>query len=99
MKLPQIISRRRMSKEQRDQQKQAGKQMGMVSNIMMIMILVMGFTMPVMMSIYWIASALVGLFQSLIMHYFNNANRGKSGRYKVKTVKEEHAQIPKGRKV
>ncbi len=99
MKLPQIISRRRMSKEQRDQQKQAGKQMGMVSNVMMIMILVMGFTMPVMMSIYWIASALVGLFQSLIMHYFNNANRGKSGRYKVKTVKEEHAQIPKGRKV
>lgn len=95
MKLPQIINRRRMSDEARKQQKQTGKQARMMTNIMMIMILVMGFFMPVTMSIYWIASAIVGIVQSLIMHRFNNANKDKKGKYKVKKV-EERATIPQG---
>ena len=61
----------------------------------MIMILVMGFTMPVVMSIYWIASAAVGMLQSYLMHKLNNGN--KSGKYKVKKEETKYT-IPQGYK-
>ena len=92
MKLPQILNRKRMSSDAKKQQ----KQMGMMSNIMMIMILVMGFFMPITMSIYWIASAIVGVTQSLIMHKLNNGN--KKGKYKVKKAESEPIKIPQGYK-
>ena len=63
---------------------------------MMIMILVMGFMMPVTMSIYWVASAVVGMIQSVIMHRINNGN--KKGKFKVKTADREVAKIPQGYK-
>lgn len=93
MKLPQILNRKRMTEEAKKQQKQAG----MMSNVMMIMILVMGFMMPVTMSIYWIASAVVGVAQSLIMHKLNNANKDGNGKYKVKK-EEKPITIPQGYK-
>lgn len=92
MKLPQILNSKRMTREAKQQQ----KQMGMVSNIMMIMILVMGFMMPVTMSIYWIASAIVSIIQALIMHKLNNSS--KTGRYKVKKAEEKPITIPQGYK-
>lgn len=91
MKLPQILNKKRMSEEAKKQQKQTS----MMTNVFMIMILVMGFTMPVVMSIYWIASAAVGMLQSYLMHKLNNGN--KSGKYKVKKEEVKHS-IPQGYK-
>ena len=93
MKLPQIMNRKRMTREAKQQQ----KQMGMMSNVMMIMILVMGFMMPVTMSIYWIASAVVGTAQSFIMHKFNNGNK-KGGKFKMKRADTAPTKIPQGYK-
>ena len=92
MKLPQLMNRKRMTREAKQQQKQTST----MTNVMMIMILVMGFMMPVTMSIYWIASALVGVVQSVIMHHVNNGN--KNGKYKVKQVERETVRIPQGYK-
>ena len=92
MKLPQIMNRKRMTREAKQQQ----KQMGMMSNVMMIMILVMGFMMPVTMSIYWIASAIVSIIQSIVMHKLNNSS--KTGRYKVKKAESDPITIPQGYK-
>jgi YidC/Oxa1 family membrane protein insertase len=92
MKLPQILNRKRMTREAKQQQKQTS----MMTNMMMIMILVMGFMMPATMSIYWVASAVVGMIQSIIMHKVNNGS--KNGKYKVKTAEREVAKIPQGYK-
>lgn len=91
MKLPQIMNKKRMSEEA----KKAQKQTSMMTNIMMIMILVMGFMMPVTMSVYWIASAVVGMIQSVIMHKLNNGNK-KGGKFKMKKAKTEPTKIPQG---
>ena len=64
---------------------------------MMIMILVMGFMMPVTMSVYWIASALVGVLQSVLMHYMNNSNKNGKGKFKLKK-EEKPIPIPQGYK-
>ena len=93
MKLPQIMNRKRMSEEAKKQQKQTN----MMSNMMMIMILVMGFMMPVTMSVYWIASALVGVLQSVLMHYMNNSNKNGKGKFKLKK-EEKTITIPQGYK-
>ena len=91
MKLPQMLNKKRMSEEAKKQQKQTS----MMTNVFMIMILVMGFTMPVVMSIYWIASAAVGMLQSYLMHKLNNGNKG--GKYKVKKEETKYT-IPQGYK-
>lgn len=93
MKLPQIMNRKRMSEAAKKQQKQTN----MMSNVMMIMILVMGFMMPVTMSVYWIASALVGILQNVLMHYMNNSNKNGKGKFKVKK-EEKPITIPQGYK-
>ena len=91
MKLPQIMNKKRMT----DAAKQAQKQTNMMTNIMMIMIFVMGFMMPVTMSIYWIASAVVGMVQSVIMHHFNNGSK-KGGKFKMKRADTAPTKIPQG---
>lgn len=91
MKLPQIMNRKRLTEEARKSQGQAN----MMSNVMMIMILVMGFFMPVLMDIYWIASAIVSTVQALIMHKLNNKS-GKKGQFKLKKAERERATIPQG---
>lgn len=91
MKLPQMLNKKRMSEEAKKQQKQTS----MMTNVFMIMILVMGFTMPVVMSIYWIASAAIGMLQSYLMHKLNNGNKG--GKYKVKKEETKYT-IPQGYK-
>lgn len=91
MKLPQMLNKKRMSEEAKKQQKQTS----MMTNVFMIMILVMGFSMPVVMSIYWIASAAIGMLQSYLMHKLNNGNKG--GKYKVKKEETKYT-IPQGYK-
>ena len=71
MKLPQWIQKARtknvkkMSKNPA-QDKQA-KQMKWFSNIMLIMIVIMGFSLPAAMGVYWFIGALISIAQTLIM--------------------------------
>ena len=62
----------------------------MMSWVMLVMIIVMGFSLPVAMAIYWIISALISLTQSLIMSSINNKDKknGKDGFANYKTVKK-----------
>ena len=59
----------------------------MVSNVMMIMIIFMGFTLPVGMAIYWFISAIISLAQSLIVRAIGKAKKPKSQYAKYKTKK------------
>ncbi len=68
-------------------QEQNNKQMNMVSNIMMIMIIVMGFTLPVAMAVYWVISALIALAQSLIIRSISKRKIKDKGYTKYKTKK------------
>ena len=92
MKLPQILNSKKMTPEAKKTQTQTG----MITNVMMIMILFMGFMMPITMSIYWIASALVSLAQNLIMHNLNNGSN-KKGKFKLKRD-DKVIDIPQGYK-
>lgn len=47
-------------------QKNQGK---MMSNVMFIMIIVMSFTLPAAMGVYWFAGAIISIAQTLIVHY------------------------------
>ena len=41
-------------------------QMKMMSNVMLIMIIVMGISLPSAMGVYWLVSALISIIQTLI---------------------------------
>lgn len=95
MKMPQFINRKRMTPEAKKMQKSTS----FITYIFLVMILIMGFTMPATMSIYWIASAIVSISQTLIMHKVNGDNKnkgGKGGKYKVKKVEKKYT-IPQGK--
>ncbi len=70
MKVPQWINKRKMKKVARlgvnPAQKQQNKTMNIVSYVMLIMIIVMGFTLPAAMGVYWLVGAIFSLAQSLI---------------------------------
>ncbi len=89
-KLPMWLQRRDAKKETNKIGKnpaadQSQKQMNMISNVMMIMIIFMGFTLPVGMAIYWFISAIISLSQSLIMRKITKNKRNKSNFTKYKT--------------
>ena len=71
MKLPQWMQKarskniKRLSKNPAED-KQA-KQMKWFSNIMLIMIIVMGFSLPAAMGVYWFIGAIISVVQTLIM--------------------------------
>lgn len=66
-------------------QDQSNKQMNMISNVMMVMIIVMGFTLPVAMALYWVISALISLAQSMIIRAITKKKReNKFSKYKTK---------------
>ena len=48
------------------------KQMKWVSWIMTIFIIIMGFTLPAAMGVYWFAGALFSIMQTLILHFVMN---------------------------
>lgn len=90
-KLPMWLQKREQNKAPKlgknPAQDQSGKQMNMVSNVMMIMIIFMGFTLPVGMAIYWFISAIISLAQSLIVRAIGKAKKPKSQYAKYKTKK------------
>jgi YidC/Oxa1 family membrane protein insertase len=71
MKLPQWMQKARTKNVKRltknpAEDKQA-KQMKWFSNIMLIMIIVMGFSLPAAMGVYWFIGAIISIVQTLIM--------------------------------
>ena len=82
MKIPQYLQKKRQSKTQKlvknpsaDQQQ---KTMSMVNNVMLIMIIVMGFSLPVSMCIYWFITSLIALGQSfLVQKITSNSTKKK----------------------
>ena len=70
MKLPQWIAKAKAKKVARlgvnPAQKQQNRTMNIVSYAMLIMIVIMGFTLPAAMGVYWFVGALFSLAQSLI---------------------------------
>lgn len=92
MKLPQLLNKNRISEEAKKMQKSTS----MMTYIFLFMILIMGFTMPATMSIYWIASSIVSAAQTLIMHSVNGVKGSKGKKYKVKKVEKKYT-IPQGK--
>ena len=70
MKVPQWIQKRKAKKVaslgKNPAQQQQNRTMNIVSWVMLIMIIFMGFTLPAAMGFYWFVGALVSLAQSLI---------------------------------
>ena len=62
-------------------------QMKIMNIVMLVMIIFMGFSLPVAMAIYWTISALISLTQSLVMSAINNKKTDKKDFAKYKTKK------------
>ena len=82
MKIPQYLQKKRQAKQQKlvknPSMEQQQKTMDMVNNIMLVMIVVMGFSLPVSMCIYWFITSLISLGQSfLTQKLISNANKKK----------------------
>lgn len=89
MKLPQYLQKKKAAKVQKLGKNPAAeknqKTMNMVSNIMVVMIIVMGLTLPVAMGIYWFIGALISLAQSFIMQaILARKEKPKTAKYKSK---------------
>ena len=73
MKIPQWIAKARTKKVARlgknPAQTQQNRTANIISYVMIIMIIVMGFTLPAAMGVYWLVGALVSLAQSLIIQF------------------------------
>ncbi len=54
------------------------KQGKMMSNVMFIMIIVMSFTLPSAMGVYWFAGAIISIAQTLIVHYVMKGKKKKN---------------------
>ncbi|NCA97334.1 MAG: membrane protein insertase YidC [Bacteroidia bacterium] len=71
MKLPQWMQKSRTKNVKRLSKNPASdkqsKQMKWFSNIMLIMIIVMGFSLPAAMGVYWFIGAIISIVQTLIM--------------------------------
>ncbi len=76
MKLPQRLQKSRMDKVTKlgksPAETSSQKQMKWVSWIMTIFIIIMGFTLPAAMGVYWFAGALFSIMQTLILHFVMN---------------------------
>ena len=76
MLLPQHLAKLRAKPVEKTKKspaaEQSASQTQMMSWVMLVMIVVMGFSLPVAMAIYWIISAIISLTQSLIMSSLNN---------------------------
>jgi membrane protein insertase Oxa1/YidC/SpoIIIJ len=74
MKLPMWFQKQAQSKVAHTVKSNAAQssqsQANMVSNVMFIMIIVMGFSLPSAMGIYWFIGALISLAQTLLTRRF-----------------------------
>lgn len=81
MKLPQRLQKSNMKKVEKlgksAAETSAQKQMKWVSWIMTIFIIIMGFTLPAAMGVYWFAGALFSIIQSTIMHFVMSKRKTK----------------------
>ena len=90
MKVPQWRQNRLQKNTQKlgknPAQDQQNKTMKMVSNIMVIMIIIMGLSLPIAMGIYWFITALIALGQTLLTQKLaERANKkAKYAKYKTK---------------
>ena len=79
MKVPQWIQKARTKKVARlgknPAQSQQNKTMTIFSYVMLVMIIVMGFTLPAAMGFYWFVGALISLLQTLITQVLMNRKR------------------------
>lgn len=70
MKIPQWIQKAKNKKIARlgvnPAQKSQNKTMNIISYVMLVMIIVMGFTLPAAMGVYWFVGAIFSLVQSLV---------------------------------
>jgi len=73
MMIPNWLNKRRMKKVEKlgvnPAQDQNNKTMKITQWVMTIVIILMGFTLPSAMGVYWLAGALFSAAQSLIMHF------------------------------
>ncbi len=81
MKLPQWITKKKTQKISRmgvnPAQNQQNRTMNIVSYAMLAMIIVMGFTLPAAMGVYWFVGAIFSLAQSLITQAILGKNKYK----------------------
>lgn len=81
MKIPQWISKARMKKVARlgknPAQTQQNRTANIVSYVMIIMIIIMGFTLPAAMGVYWFIGAIISLAQSLIIQFLFVGRKSK----------------------
>ncbi len=88
MKLPMIMQKQRTKNVEKLGKNPAAEKnastMKWVNNIMMIMIIVMGFSLPVGMAIYWFIGALISIAQTLIIQHINNRKSSNTIKYKNK---------------
>ena len=81
MKIPQWITKARTKKVARlgknPAQTQQNRTANIISYAMIAMIIVMGFTLPAAMGIYWFIGALLTLAQSLIIQFIFNGKKHK----------------------
>ena len=81
MKLPQWLNKKKQSKLK--QKQKAPSTTNIIMYFFLIMIVVVAWSLPVAMSVYWIASSLFSVFQTFLMKWID------------KPVKEEHIDISK----
>ena len=81
MKVPQWIQKAKTKKVSRlgknPAQKQQNRTANIVSYVMLIMIIVMGFTLPAAMGVYWFVGAIVSLIQTLFTNVIFAGNPKK----------------------
>ncbi|MBQ0008778.1 MAG: membrane protein insertase YidC [Firmicutes bacterium] len=81
MKVPQWIQKARTKKVARlgknPAQKSQNRTANIISWVMLIMIIIMGFTLPAAMGVYWFIGALVSLAQTLLTQYVFTGKKHK----------------------
>ena len=81
MKVPQWIQKAKTKKVSRlgknPAQQQQNRTANIVSYVMLIMIIVMGFTLPAAMGVYWFVGAIVSLIQTLFTNVIFAGNKKK----------------------
>ena len=74
---------------------QQNKTLKYTQRIMTIFIVIMGFTLPSAMGVYWFAGAIISIIQSIVIHYIFIARSNKrNGNYKDNN-KEHNSKIKK----
>ena len=89
-KLPTWLANKRKGIKRVDEAtKKAMKKQNRIQNIMVIVFMVMGLTVPALFAFYWIASGLFTIFLELGRHYFrtSKAEKIKQGKIKQEKIK------------